>query len=403
MPAPSPSAWPSLLRGTRRADQFSLATALLRSGFTPFLALFLCERGLGPGAIGAILGALGAVRLAATLPAGMLVDRARGRSRWPIVAALLTLGASLLLLLLHAQGIAMLLCAGALMAISEAMIAPALLVMNLDEVATGASLNEIGRNQAYGHAGRIAGLAMSGVIGQHFGVSALIAFEISCLALLLPLAWRTPVAARAPAPARDLLRNPDPSLLLLGIALGLFQIGNAALPTLLGLSLVDTTPFSTPVLASGTTIIAQLAMIAGSLLVIPTLRCWNYWPVLAASFALLPLRCMLAALLPAPLALGPVELLHGIGEGAQMVAIGGLIGDLHRASGRAGTRFGWVMLIQGVGSAVSPLIGGYVAERWTSAAAYALLGVAGSFALAFWILCRAHLTRFTARGRLGLA
>jgi hypothetical protein len=86
-----------------------------------------------------------------------------------------------------------------------------------------------------------------------------------------------------------------------------------------------------------------------------------------------------------------------------MVAIGGVIGDLGRAPGRAGTRFGCVMLLQGLGKVVSPLMGGYVAQCWSNAAAYSLLGAFGLLALAFWIMCRRQVADFAVSGRFGLA
>ncbi len=368
----------------------------------PFLALFLHERGLGTAAIGAVMAFGSMVGLAATVPVGMLVDHARSRSRWLIGAGALALGAPLLLL--QAHGMAALLCAVAMMSLSEAVIAPALLAMNVHDVPPGALIEQLGRNQAFGHIGRVAGLTLSGMIGNHFGLATLIAFEALYLVGLLLLVWRTPFTSEAPRARRVAAPGTSGlSLLLLGVTLGLFQIGNAALPTLLGISLIDTTRISAPLLASGSTIIAQVTMIVGSLLAIPALRRWGYWGVLAGSFAILPLRCALAALLPGTVALLPVEMLHGLGEAAQMVAIAGAVGGPLPMRGRIGTRFGCVMLLQGLGTAASPLIGGYVAERWTDGVAYLLLGAIGLLALAFWILCRQQLTRFAGVPRFGLA
>jgi MFS family permease len=396
-PAPS-----SLRSRARHVDHINLATALLRSGFMPFLALFLHERGLGTAAIGAVMAFGSMVGLAATVPVGMLVDHARSRSRWLIGAGALALGAPLLLL--QAHGMAALLCAVAMMSLSEAVIAPALLAMNVHDVPPGALIEQLGRNQAFGHIGRVAGLTLSGMIGNHFGFATLIAFEALYLVGLLLLVWRTPFTSEAPRARRVAASGTSGlSLLLLGVTLGLFQIGNAALPTLLGISIIDTTRISAPLLASGSTIIAQVAMIVGSLLAIPALRRWGYWGVLAGSFAILPLRCALAALLPGTVALLPVEMLHGLGEAAQMVAIAGAVGGPLPMRGRIGTRFGCVMLLQGLGTAASPLIGGYVAERWTDSVAYLLLGAIGLLALAFWILCRQQLTRFAGVPRFGLA
>lgn len=61
------------------------------------------------------------------------------------------------------------------------------------------------------------------------------------------------------------------------------------------------------------------------------------------------------------------------------------------------------MLLQGLGKVVSPLIGGYVAECWSNAAAYVVLSAFGLLALAFWMLCRPRVIDFAANGRFRLA
>jgi hypothetical protein len=230
----------------------------------------------------------------------------------------------------------------------------------------------------------VAGLLLSGIVGSQFGFSALILFEGAYLLVLLPLIWRTPLPAPPSLTLPERL-HPGMALVLLGITLGLFQIGNSALPVLLGLSLADS-GMSAPALASCTAMIAQVAMVLGSFLVVPALRKWGAWRVLAASFATLPLRCLLAACLPAQATLLPVELLHGLGESAQLLAIGSTIGNLHRLRGRGGTHYGWVMMLQGLGCVASPLLAGYVTEHWTVETAYILLGTIGLVAFAFWSL-----------------
>jgi hypothetical protein len=102
------------------------------------------------------------------------------------------------------------------------------------------------------------------------------------------------------------------------------------------------------------------------------------------------------------MALVPVECLHGLGEALQMVTIAGVIGDLYSGSGRSGTRFGCVMLLQGWGGH-QPRGGGYVAQRWNGPVACAMLGVAGLLALGFWVLSRPYITKMLELRRLGLA
>ncbi|WP_206243408.1 MFS transporter [Novosphingobium terrae] len=376
-----------------RLHQINLATALLRSGFMPFLSMFLYERGLGPASIGMVMGFGSVVQLLATIPGGLLIDHTRGKPVWlPIVAALIVAAS---VCLIQAHGVTALLCAVAMMSLAEAVVVPAILVLNLEGMAPQGLTERVAQSQALGHIGRAAGLMLSGVIGSHFGFSALIGFEAIYLLMLLGLVWRTPLAAPPANPVSPSPVNPGANLLLLGVALGLFQIGNAVLHVLLSLELVEKRQLSGPMLASHVAMIAQIAMVVCSLLAARALRRWGAWTVLAASFAILPIRCVCALFLPAPWAIVPVEVLHGASEALQMVTIAGIIGNLYAASGRAGSRFSWVMLLQGIGTAASPLVGGYIAQHWDWPTAFELLGIFGLSSLAFWVVSRPFLQKLT--------
>ncbi|UAK23934.1 MFS transporter [Sphingomonas nostoxanthinifaciens] len=390
------SAW---IRASR-IDHINLAAALLRSGFMPFLALFLYKHGLGAASIGAVMAFGNLVLMVATVPAGMVVDSRHGRKVWPVIAGGLALGA--FCILLHSHSMFASLCAVAMMSLSEAVITPALLAMNFNIIPMYQRLDQLGRNQAFGHLGRAAGLALAGLVGSGFGFSTLIAFEGVYLMLLLATVWRAPPVSRLRVHEGRPSANRSQTLLGLSIALGLFQIGNAALSLLLGLSLADSSRLSAPALSSGIAIVAQIAMIGGSILIVPVLRRWGYWRVFAATFAILPLRCVIATILPPHLALVPVEILHGIGESAQMLAIGAALSELRVPANGIGVRYGSIMLLQELGKAASPLLACYVAERWTTDTAYILMAAIGAIALIFWIPYRQQMPPSVPRRRLGL-
>lgn len=379
----------SIPRVLPRIHQINLATALLRSGFMPFLSLFLYERGLGLAAIGMVMGFGSSVQLMAAVPGGLLIDHTRGRSVWLLVVAVLVLASSFCLM--QAHDLVSLFCAVAMMSLAEAVVVPAILVLNLEGLAPHGMIDRVAHSQALGHMGRAVGLMLSGVIGSHFGFSALIGFEAIYLLILLGLVWRAPMPRMPVERIAPLPMNTGVELILLGVALGLFQIGNAVLHVLLSLELAKKGQISGPMLASHIAMIAQVAMIGCSLLAARVLRRWSAWLVLAASFAILPIRCACAFFLSASWAILPVELLHGASEALQMVAIAGIIGNLYAASGRAGSRFSCVMLLQGLGTAASPLVGGYIAQRWNWPTAFILLGLFGLLSLALWVLSRPYL------------
>ena len=62
--------------------------------------------------------------------------------------------------------------AQAMMCLSGATIAPALIAITLGVVGQAHFRRQNGRNQAYNHAGNMAGAAIAGLLGWHFGYAA---------------------------------------------------------------------------------------------------------------------------------------------------------------------------------------------------------------------------------------
>jgi MFS family permease len=102
----------------------------------------------------------------------------------------------------------------------------------------------------------------------------------------------------------------------------------------------------------------------------------------------LPIRGITACLVSGPLGLAPVQILDGVGAGILGVAVPGLVARILSGTGRVNAGLGAVMTLQGVGAALSPAIGGMVAQRFGYPAAFLALGVIAAIALALWLLAR---------------
>jgi MFS family permease len=75
----------------------------------------------------------------------------------------------------------------------------------------------------------------------------------------------------------------------------------------------------------------------------------------------------------------PVQILDGVGAGLQSVAVPGLVARILNGTGRVNVGQGAVMTVQGLGAALSPALGGWIAQEIGYSAMFLILG---SFALA---------------------
>src|SRR6202000_1882069 len=104
------------------------------------------------------------------------------------------------------------------------------------------------------------------------------------------------------------------------------------------------------------------------------------------SFASLPLRGLVASLYIDAWGVYPVQFLDGIGAGLQSVAVPALVAHILHGTGRVNVGIGAVMTMQSVGGALSPALGGWIAQTQGYPAAFLALGAISLVSLALWIL-----------------
>ena len=367
----------------------------VRDGLGPYLGVFLQQQKWSPGEIGLVMSIGGIAGMVATAPLGALVDRVHAKRFLMVIAALGTVLGSFVILYLPSFGATT--ASQIATGIAGAVIAPAISGITLGLVRQKGFTHQMGRNEAYNHAGNVAAALACGLFGYLFGLAAVfVVMAAMALASLAALSFIDPGkidydAARGASGKRgekvkgfSILFTCTP-LLVLSVTLVLFHLGNGAMLPLLGQSLAakgaDPSAYT-----SATIIVAQVTMIPMALLAAWLVGTRGYWIVFVLALIALPVRGVIAAVVTGPIGLGPVQVLDGVGAGLLGVAVPGLIARIMSGTGRVNLAIGVVTAVQGLGAALSPALGGVLAGRYGYDVAFLALGAIAFVALAVWIV-----------------
>ena len=393
------SAYPSAPTVSKR-DRVALYAvsffmADMEAGMGPFLGVLLQSRGWSTGTIGAVITLGAVVGMLAVTPAGALVDATSHKRACVIVVGLgAVAGAAVILTSQHFWMIA---GAQAVMCISGATIAPAMIGITLGVVGQARFTGQNGRNQAFNHAGNMTGAAIAGLLGWHYGYAAVFWLAAGFAAVTVVAVLAIPAGhidhhlARGEALATDEPRIKSLRVLLrcrpllaVAAAVMLFHLGNAAMLPLYGLAVVarNGNPFIT---VAATVVIAQAVMVPASLAAMRIAEVRGYWPAILIAFTALPARALIASHVITSWGVIPVEVLDGVGAGILSVAVPGLVARILNGTGHINVGQGAVMAAQGLGGALSPVLGGFAAQAFGFATAFAMLGGLSSGSLIIWL------------------
>jgi predicted MFS family arabinose efflux permease len=369
----------------------------MQAGIGPFLGVLLLAHGWRAGAIGTVISVGAVAGMIAVGPCGAMVDATTRKRSWIALAGLASLAASGLVLVSQQPWV---IGASQIVAcIAGAALGPGMVGLTLG-VARQAGFNaQNGRNQAFNHAGNLAGAALSGLLGWRFGFAAVFWLAAVFSALSIASVFAIPKAIIDHAEARGLpdLAGDDvrprgwaslfesKALLVAAAALMLFFLGDAAMLPLYGMAVVAAHRGDPAGFVALTIVVAQGVMVAASLVGMKLVAWRGHWLVLLIAFALLPLRGLLASVMITGWGVWPVETLDGVTSGLLSVAAPGLIARIMDGTGRVNAAQGAVMAAQGFGGAVSPALGGWIAQTLGYPAALATLGAFGLASLALWI------------------
>ncbi len=370
----------------------------LQAGIGPFLGIFLLAHGWKSGLIGSVMTIGGVAGMLMTAPAGALIDATSRKRMYVVISAIFTATASAIIL--FTQNFWLVSISQVATAIAGSVIGPAVIGITLGIVRQQGFNRQNGYNQAYNHAGNVAGAALSGWLGMKFGMPAI--FLLAALfgilsvisVLLIPGKAINDSAARglkeddgddSKASGFTVLIKSKP-LLILAAALACFHLGNGAMLPLYGLAAATKNQGDPTMFVAMTIIIAQVVMIVASIIAMRMADKRGYWLVLLISFIALPIRGFIAAHLINHTGLYPVQILDGIGAGLQSVAVPGLVARILDGTGRVNVGQGAVMTVQGLGAALSPAIGGWIAQGIGFSSTFMLLGSFAIVSILLWLL-----------------
>ncbi|UHD45671.1 MFS transporter [Aureimonas altamirensis] len=439
MPAQRPRS-----RSVRALGAVNFFLADVRDGLGPFLGIFLIGRGWDTATIGLVMTVGGIAGMLATTPLGALADATKAKRFMIGFCAALVIFASLAILI--APGFAFVTASQIATGIAGAAIGPAIAGLTLGIVRQDGLAAQLGRNEAWNHAGNVAAAAGAGFFGYEFGVTAVfILMTVMAVGSIIAVATIRPADIDHDV-ARGLEKRQDgdeekPSgfgvlwkstpLLILAATLMLFHFGNGAMLPLLGQQVAaqaiagesapagESTvavppgqatagrPAAEPVrqhstldalladpvsYTAATVIIAQLTMIPIALLAAAVAGRRGYYLLLVAALLALPIRGLIAGLWPSPFALVPVQILDGVGAGLLGVAVPGLVARILRGTGHINAGLGAVMTVQGIGASLSPAIAGAIVSAYGFSAAYLTLAGFAVCGLVLWIVCASRVS-----------
>ncbi len=356
-------------------------------GLGPFLSTWLAQtQRWGPDRIGYVLFAGLLTGMAISTPAGMLIDRV-GRPRLMLVVmGLAIVSGTLALFILH--GFWPVLAAQVLVAAGGALGAPALTALTLATVGKAGFPHQQGINQAATHAGNVTAAAaiwgLSFVLGASASIGVLAAMTGGMLLTLRFIRKdaidHTRMYGRKPFQKGErrgttlaLLRNRR--LIVLALAMGLFNFGNGAVLPLLGQRLAFEGVHDPTQWLAVLVIVAQAVMIPVSWLAGWSADRLGRRFLLIGACAALAGRGALAMISADPGWLIGLEILDGIGAGLLSVAGPAAIADLTYGGGRTQTAMGGVQTVQSLASALAAGAGGLLVQHFGWAAAFGVLAV----------------------------
>lgn len=386
-------------RSQRWLSGLNFFLADVRDGLGPFLGVFLMGHGWQADEIGYLMAAAGLAGMLATTPMGAWVDATRHKRALLAISTVVLLVCNLALWVTPSVGVTA--TTQILSAIVGAVFGPAILGLSLGMVGPQGLARQLGRNEAWNHAGNVTAAALAGLAGYRWGFQAVFGLMtlMACGSLwslykispqdidheLARGSLPSHVASGARRPAspsvwRVLTNSRD--LQLLAVTMMLFHLANAAMLPLLGQAAVARGQADPTAYTAMTIIVAQGVMIPVALAAGRIASRLGYWPLVTIAAASLVVRGVIAAAWPSPWALIPVQILDGIGAGLLGVALPGLVAWLLQGSAHINAGLGAVMAVQGIGAALSPALAGWLAHRFGYAIAFAALSGIAALALA---------------------
>lgn len=389
-------------RTLRALDYLNVFLADVRDGVGPYLAIYLlATQHWDPASIGIAMSAMGIATVVAQTPCGALID-ALTQKRMLIGIAAALVGASCAAITLFPT-FAFIMTAQALNGIAAAIFPPAVAALTLGIVGPKKFAAQMGRNEAFNHAGNVGAAALAGLAGYLLGrewifyLVAAIAGVSMVSVLFIDEKDIDHDVARAAIPdstgthgavagMRALFAHRE--LLIFAMSVTLFHFANAAMLPLAGQLLSHDKATGASLYMSACIIAAQLVMIPVAAFAGTQADRWGRKPIFLIGFGVLPIRGCLYTLSDDPFFIVAVQLLDGIGAGIFGVLWVTVVADLTKGTGRYNLTLGAIATAQSIGAALSNVVAGYAVSAWGYNAGFLMLAGIAACALTifYWAM-----------------
>jgi MFS family permease len=380
----------------RALDRLNFFLAALQSGFGPFVAIYLADRGWTAADIGFVLTAGGLAGLLTQVPAGELLDFVQSK-RTLVGAASVTVALAALIYALWPL-FPSVLAASVLQGATGGILGLGVAAISLGLVGRDALGERLGRNQRFASIGSFVAAGVMGGIGYFSTMDIFFATAVLAAPVLLAL-----VAIRAAdihfgracgAPDHHATRPPrsrrtslfrDRRIPIFAACLFLFQFANASLLPLLGETLEHAEGKRSSLVISAMVVVPQVIVALLAPWVGRTADSWGRRPLLLLGLGVVPIRALcFAATTNTPL-LVVVQALDGMTGATLGVLTALIVADLTNGTGRFNLVQGLTGTLSGVGASLSTSTSGLVVQAFGHVAGFlGLTGVALAAVAILW-------------------
>jgi MFS family permease len=377
----------------RGLDWFIFFLADVQTGFGPFIAVYLTTQKWTQVEIGWMLSIGSVVGLLGQMPGGAIVDAARSER--------LVAGIAVAVIGLSALGYALwpafsiVMIAATLHAAASCVIGPSIAAISLGLVGPSAIGERLGRNARYASLGNGIAAALMGLCGSLISSRSvfIVTFMLAVPTLIalsrIKGAEIDPEEAHGAAPVEvdapvsrnlfHLLRQP--ALLIFAMVVLFLQLANAAMLPLMATVVTARSSQWAPALIAACIVVPQAIVALSSPYVGRKAQEWGRKPLLLIAFSALVVRAILFATVHDPYWLVVVQAFDGITAAVFGVMVPLIVADVAFGSGHFNFAQGVIGTATGIGAALSPLLAGYLSDKFSSSTAFIGLAMVAAVGL----------------------
>jgi MFS family permease len=350
----------------------------VRHGIGPLLSIYLKGfLGWDSATIGIALSMIDVTGALSEIPCGMVIDASKHKRSIVAISCLLIIFSCFIIL--KFPFFSAILFAQSIMGIVTAFISPAISAITLGLFGKARFPKRITKNEIWNHAGNVITALTAGVAGYFLGYSWVFYVVIFFAFISIASIFFIKSYEIDHAVARELIIEPgrtnsevDPiaigcllkrkSVVIFGLSLILYYMGNAAQIALVGQLLVQKNPKGEFLFISGSMIVAELVMVATAFAISFFINRIGRKPFFLTAFMIVSLRALLFAFADKSYAFLLIQILDGMAAGIIGVMLVVITSDIALGTGRFNFLLGVFSVSISIGAATSNVLAGYIVK-----------------------------------------